>query len=756
MGQPQPSAGQFYLQITERVARALDDLPAREWGAVEDGNSPRLIRGRKYYWHGDSTKTAMQRHVRREHQSATMASQVEIVKEGAEFDATICFENLSETELGGVLAAIHPGLLLNPSPAPWKEEDEAGDQSLGVLGRIGGGKPFGFGAVEVTSIRLSTHTAEERYQSLTSASRELGVLVESYKRSVREDGSGVEETWPALANALTPGYVNPERIWYPPGKNWPPAGVTLGGNDAKRFDESFRFFAATTGERLATLTKEIHPLPDSGNARSDAANRPPAGQGGRLMMTYLDVSASRIQEYLVRYPRLRSITAASSMLASETRWDAIEAVVDGRGRPNPAAGDADGKSSLIVVEAADVEELAQDIVAHLLTRLPAARFEAHWADAESYPDALALMTQRSGAGSGFTTPPPLNTVPVQRLCDRCVVSPATERLEDIDGEAWSCSDCALRVPDIRSGHRVRGETILEGFEVPSDFDELAKLGNDGKRNHLATIYADGNSVGKFFKDALADCDPDQLNQLSEAVTTATRQAVRGAALNIQPDEERTIASIAHVIGGDDVLVTVPASFGWQFARTYLETFSNLMEQALEAVAPDAGLAAPTASAGVIFSHKSFPFATVFSLAAGVLDSAKAGDVTRPSPDGPDGRPAMVSWIDITSDGLDGPSYRHPLSVDYLAESEGEITALAAISASARSNLETYLSGANPFIAAARVRKLQRRLRFPGLEPFVADLPRIPVSVPSEQESLDAHRRIDLLRNMLSLADWWPA
>lgn len=477
-----------------------------------------------------------------------------------------------------------------------------------------------------------------------------------------------------------------------------------------------------------------------------------------MMAMYLDVSALRIQQYLVRYPRLRAITAASAMLSDETRWDAVASVADGLAHPNPAAGDVDGKISLIV-ESEDVEKLARDVIGHLLRRLPAARFEAHWAQADSYPQALVGMREQRGSRTGIVTAPPVSSLPFCRLCDRCAESPATVHVQDIDGRQWSCEDCAYRVPDLVSGGRRRGTTVLEGYRLPDDFNELARLGVDRKRNHLATIYADGNSLGKFFKDAVEVCTADQLNDLSTAVTRATERALVTAAEAIQPDGEQVVATVAHIVGGDDVLVTVPASFGWKFAMTYLSTFSETMQQVLDQDAfTSVGLTAPTASAGVVFSHKSFPFAAVFELSGSVLSRAKTGAPTvsqgRVSGQKQEQRPATINWVDITSDGPHLPQFRQPISLETLQTRTTVIDELARVPASARSNIERYLNNSNPFVGSARVRKLQRRLQFSGLEPFVVDLPSIPRKEPIARDVREASAKVHHLRNYLSLTNWW--
>ena len=465
------------------------------------------------------------------------------------------------------------------------------------------------------------------------------------------------------------------------------------------------------------------------------------------MTVYLDVSALRIQKYLVRYPRLRSITAASAMLADETRTSAVDAVIDSRAQPNPAAGEADGKVSLVVNDGQDVELLARDLVAHLMARLPAARFEALWAEADSYAESLILMNERRGSSSDIVTAPRLAEFPAERLCQRCGASAAISEVQGIDGSEWSCWDCAWRVPDVKTGTDRRTGPILSGYPVPRDFDELASLGIDAKRNHLATVYADGNALGRFFKHAVDTLSADQLNALSRAVTDATRESLRRAAEQVQPDGTKTGVVVKHVVGGDDVLVSLPASFAWEFTITYLSAFSELMREKIKDLGTE--LQAPSASGAIVFSHKSHPFSTVFQLADEALKTAKSFAA---------GTEATVAWLDVTADGDTLPAYRRPVAIAELEQSRSEISELAKAPASALKNVDGYLAKPNPYVAAAHVRKLQRRLRVPGLDRFIygplSKMPEIPTEPPTGDAALEAQQQIDMLRNWISLSRWW--
>ncbi len=60
--------------------------------------------------------------------------------------------------------------------------------------------------------------------------------------------------WKALRNAVTFGFVDDAKVWYPPG------GADRGSED---YDKSFEFFAHTTGLRLADGYRDLVVLPDA-------------------------------------------------------------------------------------------------------------------------------------------------------------------------------------------------------------------------------------------------------------------------------------------------------------------------------------------------------------------------------------------------------------------------------------------------------------------------------------------------------------
>ncbi|HUY47570.1 MAG TPA: hypothetical protein VMV92_17855 [Streptosporangiaceae bacterium] len=242
---PKPSAGQFYLDNSavpqrKRLARK-DTKPAARWGSCADEDRERPIRGRKFYWRTkDPDKGEPPRGAHR-HQADTQSRHVVLVPAGTVFTGRVCFDNLSAEDYGSLLAALDPRLLSRAGLDGWGE----------AVTSVGGGKPFGFGAVSID-------VQVERVQ--TAAGRHLGrdgedvpgvtEAVSAFRAAVP---GKVSATWAALRNVLTFGFIQDDLVWYPPG--------TSGAKGDAGFDRSFEFFGRTTGLELKDKVRDLVVLP---------------------------------------------------------------------------------------------------------------------------------------------------------------------------------------------------------------------------------------------------------------------------------------------------------------------------------------------------------------------------------------------------------------------------------------------------------------------------------------------------------------
>ncbi|MCW2914724.1 MAG: hypothetical protein JWN52_2792 [Actinomycetia bacterium] len=400
---------------------------------------------------------------------------------------------------------------------------------------------------------------------------------------------------------------------------------------------------------------------------------------------------------------------ASAQLTEATAEHSLRTVLAGRARVNPEAGDSAGVVSLIVDDATQTDTVIGDVLAHLRDRLPAAQFQAVSADAPDYLGALTEMRLRRERDEVRLDLPATGEFPFATPCRLCRAAPAVARVRLGEGdEKDACADCRMRHSweARRAGESAERElagSVGQG-RPPDEFSALALLGAaDTDRNHLATVYADGNGIGDFF-DRVARLDlpagsPTRAGA-SKALSEHTRAALTHAAQRATHDGRMCV--IPHVVGGDDILVTLPADRAWTFTRTFLADLCTR----LAGTARDLGIPAPTVSAGIVIAHARHPFYLVVEEATAGLKRAKRAVA---------GTAASVQLHDVTVDGVDGT--RMPgLRLDTVESAAEDLDLLRAVPQSGRVRLAEVLVGRQ---GPARAFDLAERLgRVDAVTPFL--------------------------------------
>lgn len=485
---------------------------------------------------------------------------------------------------------------------------------------------------------------------------------------------------------------------------------------------------------------------------------------------YVDFGAVRIQQYLTRTAGLRGHRAASNTLAWATTDDVIREVVNDLAEINTDAGEADGVVSLrIPVEAGTdtaelIRRLQDSVFAHLRTALPGAEFHSMWGEGDSYLTVYAqVLEPKVRRGEVRRDLPPTAEFPLAVPCRMCHTDPAVGTEPLPDGPKALCLDCSMRNVSRRQimadDHSPEGRlrSALGLKPAPNDFAELAALGGaQSGRNHLATVSVDGNAFGVFFKALAEEADADANAQwgkaaISRSLSEATRTALANATLELPlTTEHERLCVVPHVVGGDDVLVSLPADQAWAFTLTFLREFGRLVHEKTAAIldelnacrAKRAGLPAlraPTASAGVVFAHARYPLNLLVESAGRCLSEAKKEF---------GGRQASVQWLDITADGTDAPKHK-PLALSALWDAGGmetraaaALSGLAKVGASHRARLTEALRGSGPLTAAAIAHRVGH---LDAVQPFLS---------PFDQPEQPPETGIEL-GAALGLARWWP-
>lgn len=122
------------------------------------------------------------------------------------------------------------------------------------------------------------------------------------------------------------------------------------------------------------------------------------------------------------------------------------------------------------------------------------------------------------------------------------------------------------------------------IKIPQSLTQLSKV----SQGYIAYIYADGNNMGGFIQNIRT---PEKYQEFSKDVENATKYAVYQAlAYNLHPREIKGITEseskiqdgdLIHpfeiiTIGGDDILLIVPADKSLQIAQMIGEQFENIL------------------------------------------------------------------------------------------------------------------------------------------------------------------------------------
>jgi hypothetical protein len=192
--------------------------------------------------------------------------------------------------------------------------------------------------------------------------------------------------------------------------------------------------------------------------------------------------------------------------------------------------------------------------------------------------------------------------------------------------------------------------------------------------------------------------------------------------------------IPHVLGGDDVLVSVPASVAWPFVRTLLATFGTIAMRSLSTanggpLNPDVSM-----SAGIVFHHNTHPFADVVTAAGRSLREAKRHFR---------GEEASIAFLDLTADGMRAPRNRAPLSLRDLDALEAAVSQVRDIPAAARSSILSL------------VRQGSREDLSRHLAAAQADIWRAAAGAELDEKIPLDEPHLQQLRTVIDLARWWP-
>lgn len=212
MGEPRPGSGQNYFRLSTARSNAerRGDRPLRELGGKADvqSGSRRGARpnGTKRWWMTSELPNGRQRWMRLTggQGEGNMNRSARLIPATTQFSGTLAFVNLSDMELGALIAALDPGRLPG---------------AVGNHGwHLGGGKPIGLGVMRTTSIEIETWSAAQRYLgedgartlwTVEQTEAAVAALADRTPHGIRTD------VWPAFLNLTQIDRVPGEVVTFP-------------------------------------------------------------------------------------------------------------------------------------------------------------------------------------------------------------------------------------------------------------------------------------------------------------------------------------------------------------------------------------------------------------------------------------------------------------------------------------------------------------------------------------------------------------
>lgn len=238
--------------------------------------------------------------------------------------------------------------------------------------------------------------------------------------------------------------------------------------------------------------------------------------------------------------------------------------------------------------------------------------------------------------------PFIETMPFAQVCGSCQLRPASQTIhlaEEMERGDLVCDVCAQKW---EKGSRGEGRNYwlrklnrflqydLSRLEYPEDIEKLTD------EKPVALIYADGDSIGQRLQSFTT---LKQYETFSLALIEATQSAVAQVILDLfkTKDQERNVCNWEIItIGGDDVLILVPASDALEFSIELSRAFTREMSR-------NAKYADVRMSVGFSVGKVKTPIRLLYEAARSALKNAKrrAKKVDE----------ACLDWHNIIKEGL---------------------------------------------------------------------------------------------------------
>lgn len=318
-----------------------------------------------------------------------------------------------------------------------------------------------------------------------------------------------------------------------------------------------------------------------------------------------------------------------------------------------------------------------------------------------------------------------------------------------------------------SNDRETRESEQSNKSLPNKNSENAGHSHTFDDNHVALIFADGNGIGGLFQkladDAAKDGSTGEMRKVSAAMKDATNDALLTTTKVVMGfDEaknnwkEKQCPVVPHIVGGDDILVSVSANYAWKFLFTFLEKMRTNWSKVEDV--PDSNL---SLSAGMVICKAGYPFGNQVELAEKLLKRAKT-EVR--------GQDWSFTWLDLSYDGDDVSTHHvwrleenqnfSPVAED--SKDSNSVTnqtnwcealkiAYSEMTAHSRSQLRLIL--AHKENRCANLKHFANRM--PEVEKFLAECGGIPKEKTEKEEvTIITDEQAKQIDDLIAMGRWW--
>jgi len=253
--------------------------------------------------------------------------------------------------------------------------------------------------------------------------------------------------------------------------------------------------------------------------------------------------------------------------------------------------------------------------------------------------------------------PPVH-MPYYKDCKSCSNGIATIKSNEEDDE-WLCEVCNSKRKssknlglwrDLCKYLKKATLTYDECIKLrPNDFQEIGAFSR--KLGYIGVVYADGNSMSKHIKSIDTN---DNFKSFSDIIDNAIKKACFHALEKYCSEERGVIPAQILILGGDDLVVVLPADRAMDFALSVADKFTEITKnkflenEKLSNLFNGQGI---TISTGVAIGKDSQPFRILLEQAEGLLKLAKEKGAEKDGGNIPDSYidfhiSSQSAWVDI--------------------------------------------------------------------------------------------------------------